>query len=570
MFQWKNPTDSAGNPVVGADGKALLGNLGNLNQGLSKMGGLFKGSGSITSKLSSFGQGLGQVAGVGLQAFGVFSMAKGIGKALGLGKAGSSALGGAAAGFSVAGPVGAAIGAVAGLLGGILTKKNPQARASVSVGDNGRAVAGATYSKQGGNKDGATQMASQGASLFTNVANSLESYLTAGEYGTFGSFGKGKKEKQFYSLTGGVSKKGKPTGTAGVDYMIGSPDELSAFAIKSQIKADKFGDLNPIYKTIAQNSTAISSDQINSDLSVGKNYLQFVDNAKMFTQTEVAARDLKKSYEDLNRQSKALGLDTDKLSKAYELLRSRAKDDFNFNVSQGILGIKDPIMAEYNALVKEYENSVRDANAVGGDLTAVEEYYGLQRLEIIKKYAEAANNSYKAAADDLLRQLTASDSSPLNAQTVFANSQDNYYGLMDQIKGGDYSNYDKLSTYTQDYLSAAQGLFSSSKDYYDVFKQVTDFTKEAGTYAPTTVTNPADIPGLPTLTEVQERIASSTAALADTAQENTEATQNVGQTLVETNAILEEIRLALAGGGTLAGINAATTSYSGLSTLVSV
>lgn len=526
--------------VKDANGAAKMVNgFGAIKDGFKDIGSAFGSSvKGVGNKLTALGKGLGKVASVAGQAFAAFSVGQTIGKALGLGKTGGNILGGAAAGFTVAGPIGAAVGAVAGLVGSIFgSRKKPQARADLLVASAGGPTStGNTYVKDKGDLKGTLEVANQAGAVFQRVAEGLDAYLTAGNYGTFGMSKKIKGDvKTFYSTTGKVDKKGRPVGVIGQDFIIGSPDELAAFAIKKQIQAGKFGDLDPIYKKIAQNTKATTTDALSADLNVGKQYLDFVEQAKGLTDVEKSARDLEKTYKTLTRSSQALGLSTNLLNKAYEKMKVRQKSEFDFSINQGILGIKDPIMAEYNQLVKDYTSAVRSANAVGGDLTKVEEYFGLQRAELIKKYMQQANNGIKAAADDLLRQLTATDSSPLSAQTVFANAQDRYNALKEQLAGGDYTNVDKLGQYSQDYLAAAQSLFSSSADFFQVFNQVTDFLKYVGAAAPAEgTTDPNSLPTLPALQTIQEQIASSNADLIET-------TQDVGAAITEGNATLRDI-----------------------------
>ena len=570
LFQYNDKT------VTNPDGttSVLKGNLSTLKDGFKDIGSAFSGGGKgVLKSLNSLGKGIGKVAGVAFQAFAVYDTVRGLAKSLGLGDTGSGILGGAAAGFSVAGPVGAAIGAIIGGVAGHFSK-SPRARADVIVGADGKATAGNTYAKSGGNLAGVTDAANGAGSIFSSIANDLGSFLKAGNYGTFGEAKKIKGDtKTFYSLTGQVDGKGRPKGTAGVDYLIGTPDQLNAFALKKQLQSGKFGGLDPVYSTIANNSTATSTDALSADLQTGKSYLNFIDQSKVISQLETTTQDLTKAYETLRRSSQGLGLDVSKLDNAFYKMKKRIKDDFNFGINQGILGITDPIMAEFNQLKKDYESSVRDANAVGGDLTKVEEYYGLQRAELIKKYMSQANNSIKTAADDLLRQLTATDSSPLAAQTIFNNAQSNYSGLKQQIMGGDYTNVDKLGQYSQDYLSAAQSLFASSSDFFNVFNTVTDFLKyiqTSDTVGVGTGTNPTDLPGLPTIAEIQQQIIDTNNQVIDSNGEIVTSTQAVGSTLVESNQILEDIKAAILANGYNYGPGLGGYNFGNLSTLSQV
>ena len=470
------------------------------------------GTGSISSRLGKLGDGMGKVAGVAVNAIGAYSMGKGLAKTLGLGNTGQQAFGGASMGFAVGGPLGAAIGGAAGLAAGLLGfgKKTPFASANLVVGASGRAEIGSTSVKDGGNLEGVTSRGNAAASAFGQLADALDSYLTAGNYGTFGEAKiKGKNNNKFYSLTGQLDKKGRPVGTAGVDYVNGNDeDALQAWAMRQQILRGKFANLDPVYSTIAKNTTATTTEGLTQDLSVGKSYLDFIASARIETDVQKQMRELNEGFATLKRTSAALGLETGKLDAAYAKLIKTQREDFNFDINQQILQYTDPMMAAYNDMIKDYEEAVANASAVGGDLAKVEELYGLKRKEILEEYANAGLNAIRNSAKDLLSQLTASPSSPLSPFTVLENSRKEYEDLVKEIKGGDYTNVDDLQEKAQNYLDAARNTGRSSADFFDVFNNVTEFLKlisdeSWGVGGGTPV---SDLPELPAINSVMEKI----------------------------------------------------------------
>lgn len=507
-----------------------------LNGGISKIGSIFSKSGTMTSKLATFGEGLGQVAQAAGTAFAAFSVGKGVGKMLGLGKVGSSALGGAAAGMSVAGPVGAAVGAVVGLVGGLLSKKKtPSASVSISVDENGVATTSAVSKYGKGDTAAAKALGAGGTSMFTNLAAEYDATLNAGNYGTFGK----RKDKLFYSYTGNV-RKGKPRGVEGVDYIYGTESELQAFATLKNIRSGNIKLGTDSLNTVAANTKATTMEQLTSDFNVAKAFDSFIKGS--FKQSSLATQldELNTSFKSLSVQAKALGLSEDKLAAARARMIETMRVDFNFDVNQAILEIEDPIMAAYNALAKEYKDTVSDAMAVGGDLAAVEKLYGLKRTELVKQYAEEQVKAIRATFSDLYNQLTATSSSPLSAQTVLNNAQTNYDKLRAELQSGDYTNIDKLSSYTEEYLNAARAVFSSSTDYFDIFNTVTQFLKDMSenANAATGTTDPEDLPSLPSLDSLVAEITAYN-------QEITDATKSVGVAVVETgtetNSLLQQL-----------------------------
>jgi tape measure domain-containing protein len=507
----------------------------------------------LGNKLDAFGKGVGKVAGVATKAFAAYEMGSGIAKTLGLGKGGQKVAGGASAGFAVAGPVGAAVGAVAGGVLAMLAKPKFAASA-VTVGANGRATAQDATGRGSAMKDAAKASSAAGAALFGQVATQLDSYLTAGNYGTFGEAKiKGKENNKFYSVTGKLDKKGRPVGVRGVDYLNTSDeDQLQAFALKAQIKTGKFGDLDPVYSTIARNTTATTTADLSTDLGVGKDYLSFIESAKVGSDLQKQTDALDKSYKNLTRSSAALGLDTAALTRAYNQQKTSMRNAFNNDINQQILEIKDPLLASYNALVTEYEAAVGNAQAVGGDLAKVEELYGLKRLEIVKDYNEQMTNSVNNAAKDMLTQLTASTSSPLSAGTTFNNAQKGFQDLVAEIKGGNYTNIDKAQEYAQNYLDTGRNVSKSSADYFTVFNEVTDFLKtlSTGTYgqAGTGPTNAANLPALPGVDAIVDKLSHQNDELLG-------VTKGVGTAIMESGADSVQVLTSInAGIQTLVGL----------------
>jgi len=466
----------------------------------------------------------------GMKAFAAFGMGKQVGKMLGLGRTGSNVLGGASAGYSVGGPIGAAIGAGVALWGSILLKKKiPSAYSNVTVGANGAAMGGAAGVYGKGDKKVATAAGQAGAGLFNQFAINYDGTLAAGNYGTFGSRKfkeNGKKvDESFYSLTGNL-KKGKPVGQEGVDWIKGTESEVQAFALIAQLKKGMIGGLSPTLKTVGMNTKATTIEQLQSDMEVGKAYDTFVKASYQINDTAKQVRDLNDSFESLSKQAAALSLSEDKLAKARDRLLKSMKENFNYGVSQDILGITDPTQAAYNDLVKEYKDRVESGMAVGGDLVQVEKLYGLKRVELAKQLAEEQTNVYK----DLLTSLTSSSSSPLNADTVLQNAQGQFEGLKGAIKSGDTSGIDNLQTYVENYLGAARNVNASGSGYFDIFNEVTSFLQSMSDSTSTTNgTSNADLPSLPSLDSIIAEITAKNDEMID-------VQTNIGTAIVETGA----------------------------------
>ncbi len=467
-------------------------------------------------------------------------------------------MGGAAAGYSVGGPIGAAIGAVIGGVMGVLKKKpkKPSFYGSVTVDEEGYAVGGKGKSKGKGATDAMGKAsAAAGASLFNTFAKSMDAYLTPGKYGTFGSrvFGKDTEATAFYSLTGKM-KKGKPQGEKGVDWVKGPESFVQSWALIQQVRKGMITGLSQTLQTVFANTKAKDMESLNADIQAGKSYDEFVKGSFRLNEAQRQMMSLNQAFKELSRSAKELGLDEAKLGRARARLIKQMKEEFDFGISQGILEITNPAQAAFNALVAEYKSTVATAMTVGGDLVAVEKYYGLKREEMLKQFADSATNGLVSAAKNLLYELTSTQSSPLNQTAIFNNARDAYSGLKGELAAGNYANVGQLGTYTQNYLDSARQMFGSSSSYFDIFQQVTDFlTQMSALTGGTGGTGGITTPSLPSLDDV-------VAEIAEQNQEMIAEMGLVGTAVVEgSSQIVDAINnLAIALGYTPAGVVAVT------------
>lgn len=503
---------------------------------------------------ASISKTIGPAISKGFAALGTYMAVKGFAKSLGLGRVGSEVAGGAAAGFQVGGPLGAAIGAGLGLLKGILTPKPkiPSSFGSVEVGATGSAKVGATGTYGKADATIGKAAAAAGASLFNSFAVQYDGVLRAGKYGTFGQTrvgGKKGTDQSFYTSVG-TDSKGRPQGVKGVDWITGTESQVQAFALVSQIKKGMI-QVSDTIKTVAMNSKAGTMEGLQSDLAVGEAYDAF--NKGSFRMSDLAKQmdSLNESFRKIAKQARALGLDETKLWAARDRIQKGLKDEFNFGVSQGILGIQDPQKAAYNQLVKEYKDTVENAMAVGGDLLAVEKLFGLKRVELTKQTAQDMNNGIVKAAQDMLTQLTATTSSPLNAGTVLANAKDRYKGLQSELNSGNFTNAGDLQSVTQNYLDAAKEVNASSSSFFDIFNEVTGFLRTmsgvaANTTGGTSVVTVPDLPSLDSLVaEIKSNNSDMIAAQNNVGQAVTEVGQATIDQLLRIGYTLDQINIAL-------------------------
>lgn len=510
-----NKLFGAGNPLATV-GKKLLGEKG--------FAGLSKVLGKVGPALETAGA-----------AFAAYTTGKQIGKALGLGKVGSGALGGAAAGFQVGGPIGAAVGAVVGGVLGFL-KKSPSSKASVRTDASGQVILGSVSKRGKGSKENAQALATGGISIFTGFAELAEAALAPGiELGTFGQY----KKKNFYAAPGTRIKKGKPKGVQGRDFVYGTEEQLQIFALKDAITRGAYNNLSQNYAKVALNSRAQTSADFSNDLTFVKTYEELIIAAEKLPDSLTELRDLTKTYDQAITKAKQLGLAEGALVSAREKLLKQAKDDFNKEVNQQILEFENPALAAFNLLKDEYEEAVRTAVFVGGDLVAVEKLYGLKREELLKQINEEALGGLRGQAKALLDELTASTNSPLSPIAAQQNAAARFRDIRSRIVSGLAFDPQELTEIANNYLDTSRAVFASSGGFFSVFDDVTGLLRAISSEGSTIpgIGGTPNIPGLP-----------SAAAVLD-ATPIIEATNLVGEEIVKGNVtqstLLTEILGAL-------------------------
>jgi hypothetical protein len=118
----------------------------------------------------------------------------------------------------------------------------------------------------------------------------------------------------------------------------------------------------------------------------------------------VAVKDAAALGADINAVETLYGKQRAEIVKAYAAqaaAEAQKLADFNFSVKNAILGATDPQAAALAALEQQRQAAIKQATDLGADVNAVEELYGLQRVAIIKKYADEAAAASAVAAQQL-------------------------------------------------------------------------------------------------------------------------------------------------------------------------
>ena len=290
-------------------------------------------------------RGLGQAAGA---AFGGFSLGQGVSDLLGLkrGGPGRRALTGAATGFTVAGPVGGIAGAAIGALSGLFGNKPSDNTAGAQLDLNNFSLSN-EFSKNNNAENIALR-----DELFratTDLAKTFKD-LTGADFAGSLAINVGNRDGvRISSSVGGQATTPVGDAQAALDEIVfhltrslsGGNEEILSF-VQAMAAAKE-----PLENIVDQAGRL-------------KEALSFNDEPISALQERIQAID--ETIGDLIEKQKALGLNTDKLSKTYETAIARIGEDINEQNRDGVTGLDNPRLARINALLEAQEGARKDAD----------------------------------------------------------------------------------------------------------------------------------------------------------------------------------------------------------------
>jgi tape measure domain-containing protein len=190
---------------------------------------------------------------------------------------------------------------------------------------------------------------------------------------------------------------------------------------------DRFKELSEAAKVYGEEQSRIDAARAQS-LQRLKD--EFTDNTeveilKIENPLQSQLNELDKAREEQIKNAQALGLEITRIEYLFGLQRAQIVTNFQKTISDRILELEDPLAASLKALDEWRDEQIKNATTLGLSTVEIEKLYGLERLRIIEEYNQSGVNSFKAARDsikDLIKELTQGSSSPLSAQTVFDNA----------------------------------------------------------------------------------------------------------------------------------------------------
>ncbi|WP_422366415.1 hypothetical protein [Pelagibius sp.] len=485
---------------LGASASSLPGGGGGFGFGVPSIPGLdslFGASGSLTTALNSFGASLGFAAPGGTAAsLGVAAVPGGVGNAASTGglfgsTTFSSFLGGAGLGFGagsllnslvggnpVGGTIGSAAGGLAGaaigsailpgigtVLGGLLGGSGgglfgglfggdgrtvgPNAVASLGV-SNGALVFGTANADNGGNRAEAERFARDVASTYNAIVESLGAeILNAGvnQVGTFGG--------QF--RVGRAYNEGRLDRALGTDYR-SAVEQSVLFGFG---RADLSG-IDPALEEAVNRAGQISKDldEFMANISLAKAILgDDLFDVEEITQAEQAIKRLNATFEDAASRAEALGLDVAKVEDLHAKALQDMTDGFDEATQLAILGFTDPMQAALDDLAKTQEERLKEAEALGADLVALEKLSALERARVI----EQSNNGLS----DFLNEITFGGLSGAAPGNALSGARGAFEAAVAQGASAQ-----RIISLGREFIGASRSFNASSTDFFEDLARV--------------------------------------------------------------------------------------------------
>jgi len=167
------------------------------------------------------------------------------------------------------------------------------------------------------------------------------------------------------------------------------------------------------------------------------------------TETASAIKAINEQFQALIDQATTLGIPTDEIVAEQQRQLAEITSNFNQDITDSILAIKDPVAAEYAALEREQEERRKNAVDAEADLTALAELETLEREELAKRLNQATDGA-TSATDALIGRLDAFVRQGMSgaSQSIYA-LQQQFIQLRDEMTEAGLSTAQLTAAYQQ-------------------------------------------------------------------------------------------------------------------------
>ena len=167
--------------------------------------------------------------------------------------------------------------------------------------------------------------------------------------------------------------------------------------------------------------------------------------------------------------------------------------DFTKSISEGILGITNPLQAQLDSISDAEKQAVAEANWMNANITGafvdmaqVSKFYTLQMQQVQDQYyAQTLGN-----IETLIKNLTYGSLSTASPTTALSATRSTFQTTLSAAQGGSQTGIANLAGAAQDYVTAARNFYGSTTDYAQIVAAVTsalqnlDVSVRGGTVVP--------------------------------------------------------------------------------------
>ncbi len=330
------------------------------------------------------------------------------------------------------------------------------------------------------------------------------------------------------------------------DFDLNISNRLSAFDMTDREKAES--DLNAEFAALTQEAVDLKAnvDEVTklhevSLKELNDNYDQVIEDFDLnisnrlsafdMTEREKAESDLNAEFAALYKEADDLEANVDAVATLHETSLKNLNDSYDQAITDFNTGIANQLTAfnlDGQALdlfnwQQEKDEAIKQAKDIGGDVTAVEELYGLKRTAIVENYAkqsaEALNTSVTTGLGDYLsgvsdyvsgkqqdikqdyqeqfdllkeqarvarelrdyvEQLRLSELSPYDPGEKLQEASEQFAALFVKAEAGDLDAAGKLQSAADAYLQNADAYYGRTDIYTGIFNDVSDSLDELG------------------------------------------------------------------------------------------
>lgn len=231
--------------------------------------------------------------------------------------------------------------------------------------------------------------------------------------------------------------------------------------------------------TIAMKKISTSGrtmEEVLADIQFAAVFDQLTFSEEKTTQYEQALKDLNAQFDEVIETTKRLGLSEAQVEQARQDTLQSLRDDFNKGIYDQLLGFDNPLGLAIQQLDEAFDIMRKDANAIGGDLVALEELYGKQRADIVARSLQSQTSAAQSMLQDIqsIRDslLLNEQLGGLNRQGRAAEAQSQYEDVVASVQAGEAGSFSQLSGAVSNYLTAALDYYGPTQEYFNRLQSV--------------------------------------------------------------------------------------------------